>query len=169
MHTAHATPLHTHTHSKNKRSVMKDATLHPLSGRVSCTTGQSQTTELGLDVKLPLFPSPSPKCWITEVSFRARFIWCWRSHPGLCASQASTLPMEHTYPLLLILVLHVIKPKSGRDDSVVKSTDCSSRGPEFNSQQPYGGSQPSVMGSYVPSSLCLKTAAVYSYKLKKKS
>jgi len=30
---------------------------------------------------------------------------------------------------------------------VVKSTDCSSRGPEFNSQQPLGGSQPSVMGS----------------------
>jgi hypothetical protein len=35
------------------------------------------------------------------------------------------------------------------DGSVVKSTDCSSRGPEFNSQQPHGGSQPSVMGSDV--------------------
>ncbi|EDM16381.1 rCG63686 [Rattus norvegicus] len=34
-----------------------------------------------------------------------------------------------------------------RDGSEVKSTDCSSRGPEFNSQQPHGGSQPSVMGS----------------------
>jgi hypothetical protein len=33
-----------------------------------------------------------------------------------------------------------------RDDPVVKSTDCSSRGPEFNSQQPHGGSQPSVIG-----------------------
>jgi hypothetical protein len=33
-----------------------------------------------------------------------------------------------------------------RDGSVVKSTDCSSRGHEFNSQQPHGGSQPSVMG-----------------------
>jgi hypothetical protein len=30
---------------------------------------------------------------------------------------------------------------------VVKSTECSSRGPEFNSQQPHGGSQPSVMGA----------------------
>jgi hypothetical protein len=29
-----------------------------------------------------------------------------------------------------------------RDGSEVKSTDCSSRGPEFNSQQPHGGSQP---------------------------
>jgi len=34
-----------------------------------------------------------------------------------------------------------------RGDSVVKSTDCSFRGPEFNSQQPHGGSQPSVVGS----------------------
>jgi hypothetical protein len=34
-----------------------------------------------------------------------------------------------------------------RDGSVVKSTDCFSRGPEFNSQQPHGGSQPPVMGS----------------------
>jgi hypothetical protein len=30
---------------------------------------------------------------------------------------------------------------------VVKSTDYSSRGPEFNSQQPHGGSQPSVRES----------------------
>ena len=37
---------------------------------------------------------------------------------------------------------------SWRDGSVVKITDCcSSRGPDFNSQQPHGGSQPSVMGS----------------------
>ena len=34
-----------------------------------------------------------------------------------------------------------------RDDSAVKNTDCSSRGPEFNSQQTHGGSQPSVMAS----------------------
>jgi hypothetical protein len=34
-----------------------------------------------------------------------------------------------------------------RDGSMVKSTDCFSRGPEFSSQQPHGGSQPSVMGS----------------------
>jgi len=37
------------------------------------------------------------------------------------------------------------KNKGWRDGSAVKSTDCSSRGPEFNSQQPHGGSQPSVM------------------------
>jgi hypothetical protein len=34
-----------------------------------------------------------------------------------------------------------------RDGSAAKSTDCSSRGPEFKSQQPHSGSQPSVMGS----------------------
>jgi len=34
-----------------------------------------------------------------------------------------------------------------RDGSVVKSTDCSSEGPEFKSQQSHGGSQPSVMRS----------------------
>jgi hypothetical protein len=34
-----------------------------------------------------------------------------------------------------------------RDGSAVKSTDCSSRGSEFKSQQPHGGSQPSVMRS----------------------
>ena len=34
-----------------------------------------------------------------------------------------------------------------RDGLEVKSTGCSSRGPEFNSQQLHGGSQPSVMGS----------------------
>jgi hypothetical protein len=39
-------------------------------------------------------------------------------------------------------------PQEGwRDGSVVKSTDCSSGGPEFKSQQPHGGSQPSVMWS----------------------
>jgi len=37
--------------------------------------------------------------------------------------------------------------KGWRDGSAVKSTDCSSRGPEFNSQQPHGGSQPSVKRS----------------------
>jgi hypothetical protein len=34
-----------------------------------------------------------------------------------------------------------------RDGSEVKSTDCSSEGPEFKSQKPHGGSQPSVMKS----------------------
>jgi hypothetical protein len=36
-----------------------------------------------------------------------------------------------------------------RDGSAVKSTDCSFKGPEFKSQQPHGGSKPSVMRSDV--------------------
>jgi hypothetical protein len=39
------------------------------------------------------------------------------------------------------------KPTGWWDGSAVKSTDCSSRGPEFNSLQQHGGSQLSVMGS----------------------
>jgi hypothetical protein len=34
-----------------------------------------------------------------------------------------------------------------RNGSAVKSIDCSSEGPEFKSQQPHGGSQPSIMRS----------------------
>ena len=42
-----------------------------------------------------------------------------------------------------------VKTDSGgwRDGSVVKSTDCSSKGPEFKSQEPHGGSQPSLTRS----------------------
>ena len=39
-----------------------------------------------------------------------------------------------------------------RDGSADKGTDCSSRGPEFKSQLPHGGSQPSVMRSDAHSS-----------------
>jgi len=47
-----------------------------------------------------------------------------------------------------IIYERLIKIKMGwRDGSAVKSTDCSSRGPEFNSQQPHDCSQSSVMGS----------------------
>jgi hypothetical protein len=38
-------------------------------------------------------------------------------------------------------------PLGWRDGSTVKSTNCSYEGPEFKSQQPHGGSQPSVMRS----------------------
>ena len=36
---------------------------------------------------------------------------------------------------------------AGEMESVVKSTDCSSKGPEFKSQQPHGDSEPSIMRS----------------------
>jgi hypothetical protein len=53
-----------------------------------------------------------------------------------------------------------------RDGSVVKSIDCSSGGPEFKSQQPHGGSQPSVMGSDALFWV-LKTATVYVHIINK--
>jgi hypothetical protein len=51
---------------------------------------------------------------------------------------------------------------------VVKSTDCSSEGPEFKSQQPHSGSQPSVIRS-VTLFWCLKTATVYLHTIINKS
>jgi hypothetical protein len=43
--------------------------------------------------------------------------------------------------------LLILRLRGWREGSAVRSTDCSSRGPEFNSQQPHGGSRPSAMGS----------------------
>jgi hypothetical protein len=37
--------------------------------------------------------------------------------------------------------------RNWRDGSAIKSIGCFSRVPEFNSQQPHGGSQPSLMDS----------------------
>ena len=48
-----------------------------------------------------------------------------------------------------------------RDGSAVKSTNCPSEGPEFKSQQPHGGSQPSLMRYRFLG--CLNTATVYLY------
>ena len=44
-----------------------------------------------------------------------------------------------------------------RGGSEVKGTDCSYRGPEFNSQQPHGGPQPSVMrpGAFLAPARCM--------------
>jgi hypothetical protein len=47
----------------------------------------------------------------------------------------------------MVKVLKKLGIVGWRDGSVVDSTDCSSRGPEFKSQQPHGGSQPSEMRS----------------------
>jgi hypothetical protein len=50
---------------------------------------------------------------------------------------------------------------------VVKSTDCSSGGPKFKSQQPHGGSQPSVTKSDALLLEYLKTATVYLHIINK--
>ena len=54
------------------------------------------------------------------------------------------LLLEFTFAYTL---LQNYKLRGLKDDSLVKSTDSSSRGPEYSSHQTHGGSQPSVMGS----------------------
>jgi hypothetical protein len=54
-----------------------------------------------------------------------------------------------------------------RDGSAVKNTDCSSKGPEFNSQQPHGGSQPSVIRSDALFWCISRQHTVYSYIINK--
>ena len=50
-----------------------------------------------------------------------------------------------------MLILIMLRYSGGWwDGSAGKSTDCSSKGPEFKSQQPHGGSQPSAMISDAP-------------------
>jgi hypothetical protein len=59
-----------------------------------------------------------------------------------------TIPVPNVWPYFKRKKMKLKSWLRGwRDGSEVKSTDYSSRGPEFNSQQPHGGSQPSVMRS----------------------
>jgi hypothetical protein len=54
-------------------------------------------------------------------------------------------PWEIPQEKYRLLFLKNVDEGGWRDGSVVKSTDCSSKGHEFKSQQPHGGSQPSLM------------------------
>jgi hypothetical protein len=58
---------------------------------------------------------------------------------------------EDSYSVLTIIInkksFKKIKSGAWRDASAGKSIGFSSRGPEFKSQQPHSGSQPSVMRS----------------------
>ena len=60
---------------------------------------------------------------------------------GIESFSSGKVPNLYSYPYFEHQDLAKIRfSASGwRDGSVVKSTDCSSRGPEFNSQQPHGG------------------------------
>jgi len=70
--------------------------------------------------------------------------------PLFCLSQSYELVVDVRCCELLGVssrCLDETKDLGWRDGSAVKSTGCSSRGPEFKSQLPHGVSQPSVMGS----------------------
>jgi hypothetical protein len=49
--------------------------------------------------------------------------------------------------VVIAVIVFVFVFRDWSDGSAVKSTGCSSRGPEFNSQKLHGGSQLSVTGS----------------------
>jgi hypothetical protein len=50
------------------------------------------------------------------------------------------IDLKTTFPIILFFKNRVKGLECWRDGSAVKSTDCSSEGPEFKSQQPHGGS-----------------------------
>jgi hypothetical protein len=68
----------------------------------------------------------------------------------LLLSFPSPVPLDHlptpTHPTFKFFPKRN-KDSGWRDGSAIKSTECSSEGPEFESQQPHGGSQPSIMRS----------------------
>jgi hypothetical protein len=63
--------------------------------------------------------------------------------PGICGSK------QHTGSVSKWEVgVHIESyPRAGEMAQWVRAPDCSSKGPEFKSQQPHGGSQPSLMRS----------------------
>jgi hypothetical protein len=74
------------------------------------------------------------------------------SYEAISFGQETTCLYGLLWSFCLKLSLRLIVFKNGACEAGemaqwVKSTDCSSRGPEFNSQQPHGGLQPSVMRS----------------------
>jgi hypothetical protein len=52
--------------------------------------------------------------------------------------------MVYTCSSQVVAPIRKCGPGAGEMAQMVKNTDCSSEGPEFKSQQPHGGSQPSV-------------------------
>jgi hypothetical protein len=81
--------------------------------------------------------------WETESVSISQFkiILCWRVS---CRSKISKEILKERKKIFKSIIL---SSWGWRDISAVKRTDCSSRGPEFNSQQPHDGSQLSIMGS----------------------
>ena len=63
--------------------------------------------------------------------------------PPVVSLKCYRLPLLTLRPIFFFSFKNLLF-RSWRDGSAVKSTDCSSKGPEFNSQQPHGGSEPSV-------------------------
>jgi hypothetical protein len=72
--------------------------------------------------------------------------------------------VERCITLMALGILKaVVRWKNGSAD---KSTDCSSKGPEFKSQQPHGGSQPSIVRSDPSSCVSEDSYSVLTYNNK---
>ena len=67
----------------------------------------------------------------------------------------------YLFSLALLTVLFLVISVPVHKVLAVKSMDCSSEGPQFKSQQPHGGLQPSAMRSDAFFLGYLKTAAVH--------
>jgi hypothetical protein len=63
-------------------------------------------------------------------------------------------PIKESSPPGPVTSFFFFKFKKG-GGAAVKGTDCVSEGPEFKSQQPHGGSQPSIMRSDPSSGVCV--------------
>jgi hypothetical protein len=79
--------------------------------------------------------------------------WYWELLCTLLHGKQCSAPELHRQPFFIKLIFknrlkgRKIWNRAGEMERAVKSTDYSSEGPEFKSQQPHGGSQPSVMRS----------------------
>ena len=90
------------------------------------TTPSAMQMQSEWDAHIPLLTDKDATTWKRSVAF-SWTVLC--SYPQ-CANSTTTSLFKRL--------------QGWRDDSVVTSTGCSSRGSEFNSQQPHGGSQPSI-------------------------
>ena len=81
--------------------------------------------------------------WIGFMEYHIVFL---RKPHWMCSNDMVILPLG-THAKETKSLYHKDACGGWRDGSVVKSTDCSSKGAEFKSQQPHGGSQPSIMRS----------------------
>jgi hypothetical protein len=75
---------------------------------------------------------------------------CWELNPDSLYRTLKTIIFQNKnikFVSSSIALFKTLNFGGWRAGSAVKRTICSSRGPEFKSQQPHGGSQPSIMGS----------------------
>ena len=128
---------------RDRRGMQAQERLEGTMGRQGLSHGQAHTPPLSMASPWDGLDEPAAPCQAAAAHQENWGLWVGRSSPD-------------PVPLAFCLHLTAYGPYQGwRDGSAVKSTDCSFEGPEFKSQQPYGGSQPSIMGDRISLSLSL--------------